>query len=132
MDSVILGLRCNMAQTYYAGRNYVVWFTPDIPINDGPYKFCGLPGLVLDVQDKQNQHHFSLTGLKRNTGKAICFIKNNYVEVSPPDFVRAVHLRSQLMYDKILHEDGITPSNDESKARMLERQKSRNNFIEKY
>ena len=47
----ILGYACNMAKTVFAGREYVAWYTVDIPLPYGPYKFYGLPGLVVEVED---------------------------------------------------------------------------------
>lgn len=47
----ISGLICHKAQTSFYGRNYTAWFSLDIPINDGPYKFNGLPGLIVQIAD---------------------------------------------------------------------------------
>ena len=41
------------ATTSFRGRNYVAWFTPDIPISIGPWKFHGLPGLIMEVKDEE-------------------------------------------------------------------------------
>jgi GLPGLI family protein len=40
---------CYAATTTFRGRNYIAYFTPDIPIGAGPYKFGGLPGLILEI-----------------------------------------------------------------------------------
>ncbi|WP_297101570.1 GLPGLI family protein [uncultured Draconibacterium sp.] len=131
-DTIISGLKCNKAQINYAGRKFKAWFAPEIPIQEGPYKFSGLPGLIIDISDAQKQHHFSLTQFQKINESSIYYSNKNYIDVSPPDFAKAIHLRSKIMYDKILNEDGIVAKNDESKAKMLARQKARNNFIEKY
>ncbi len=43
----ILSHECAMAVSDYHGRHWKAWFTPDIPIVDGPWKLRGLPGLIL-------------------------------------------------------------------------------------
>jgi len=49
------------ATTYFGGRNWTAWFTPDIPISEGPYKFRGLPGLILAVEDSQQHFTYQLS-----------------------------------------------------------------------
>lgn len=43
----------------YGGRTWVAWFTNEIPIPYGPYVFYGLPGLILEVYDTENEYNFS-------------------------------------------------------------------------
>lgn len=40
---------CKKATTSFRGRNYTAWYTDEIPILGGPWKFDGLPGLILEV-----------------------------------------------------------------------------------
>jgi GLPGLI family protein len=35
-----------------------------MPIQDGPYKFHGLPGLILKIEDETKSHSFALKGIK--------------------------------------------------------------------
>lgn len=60
----ILGYECVMAETDYHGRHWTVWFTPDIPLQDGPWKLCGLPGLILEAGENSGQHKFIATGIE--------------------------------------------------------------------
>lgn len=60
---VILEYPCQMAVTHYRGRTWYAWFTFDIPISDGPWKLCGLPGLILEAFDKDNDYSFTATQL---------------------------------------------------------------------
>lgn len=45
----ILGYKCKSATTTFRGRSYTAFYTEKIPIPDGPWKFGGLPGLILEI-----------------------------------------------------------------------------------
>ncbi|MBT0534635.1 GLPGLI family protein [Riemerella anatipestifer] len=53
------------ATTEFAGRKWTAWFTTDIPIPDGPYKFHGLPGLIVKMEDQQKMFSFELIGSQK-------------------------------------------------------------------
>ncbi|AZB11075.1 GLPGLI family protein [Chryseobacterium sp. G0162] len=52
------------ATTSFGGRDWTAWFTTDIPIQDGPYVFCGLPGLIVKIEDTTGSHSMQLVGNK--------------------------------------------------------------------
>ena len=52
------------ATTEFAGRKWTAWFCSDIPIQDGPYKFSGLPGLVVKLEDDTHSHLYNLIAIK--------------------------------------------------------------------
>lgn len=61
----INGYVCRKAETSFAGRNYKAWYAEELPISDGPYKFQGLPGLILEVTDDKKEHSFIMNGLEK-------------------------------------------------------------------
>ena len=131
-DTTIMGYKCTKATTQYAGREYTAWFTMDIPISDGPYKFQGLPGLIVNIHDSQNQHSFQLDGFRKSTHlNSIFFVKNKYVEVSPEEHVKALNYHNAQLYNRV-QSNSITFDSEETKARALARLKTRNNYIELY
>ena len=59
----ICGFEAYKATCSYHGREWTVWYSPEIPLSDGPWVFCGLPGLILEAQDKGHLFSFRLVGL---------------------------------------------------------------------
>lgn len=53
------------AETHYGGRNWIAWFTTELPFADGPYIFSGLPGLIVSIQDLNNEYSFNLIEVKK-------------------------------------------------------------------
>ena len=53
------------ATTAYGGREWIAWFSTDIPFQDGPYKFYGLPGLIVKLEDTTGSHIMTLVGNKK-------------------------------------------------------------------
>jgi len=62
----IMGVVCQKATTQKFGRTWIAYFTTeDYQIKTGPYKFYGLPGLILELYDSKNEYHFTATKIKR-------------------------------------------------------------------
>ncbi len=62
----IEGYSCNKATTTFAGREWVVWYTPSIPVDGGLWKFNGLPGLILEAYDTTGEHRFVAIGIEKS------------------------------------------------------------------
>lgn len=67
----VLGYDCIMATANYHGRDWTVWFTPDIPLQEGPWKLTGLPGLILEARESTGQHSFVATGLETSNQEIV-------------------------------------------------------------
>lgn len=82
----VLGYTCQKATTEFRGRSYEVWFSPDIPVNDGPWKFYGLPGLIMKVSDSENLFLFEIIGLENlNNPVEITMAQEDYAKASIKD-----------------------------------------------
>ncbi|MEY8759247.1 GLPGLI family protein [Chryseobacterium tongliaoense] len=49
------------ATTTFGGRNWIAWFNKDIPFNEGPFKFRGLPGLIFELYDIKKNFIYNLS-----------------------------------------------------------------------
>ena len=61
----VMGYTCKMATCHYAGRDWTVCYTEDIPSTAGPWKLHGLPGLIVRATDNQGIHTFCLRSLEQ-------------------------------------------------------------------
>lgn len=53
----ILGYACIEAKGYFRGSNLVAYFTKDIPISAGPFKFSGLDGVILEIYEEGKEYN---------------------------------------------------------------------------
>jgi len=61
----LLGYSVQKAVSRWQDRSWIAWFTTEIPLPEGPYKFNGLPGLVVNVQDTKNNFKYELIGFQK-------------------------------------------------------------------
>jgi len=74
---------CQKATTTFRGRNYIAWFAKEIPVPFGPWKFKGLPGLILEVYDTENVFHIITKKIEINQ-KSICKLNITTKELQKP------------------------------------------------
>lgn len=65
-DTVIAGYKCQKAYGDFMGRNYVAYFTTDILTNAAPFKFTGLPGLILSLNSLDNYVRIEVKSISLN------------------------------------------------------------------
>jgi GLPGLI family protein len=69
--AVILNEKCNSAKTYFRGRWYTAYYTTALPFSDGPWKFGGLPGLILKVASDDRLYQYSAEKIIMNYAEKI-------------------------------------------------------------
>lgn len=85
----VLGYECIEASTCFHGREWKVWFAPEIPVRNGPWKLDGLPGLILEAESEGGQYRFIATGIQQ-TDKTISpiYLAGEYEKTSRMDFLK--------------------------------------------
>lgn len=86
----ILGYECVKATTAFHGRKWTAWFSPEIPVANGPWKLGGLPGIILEASTDDGKYSFSATGIEQ-TSKNIgsIYLADEYEKTDRKSFLRA-------------------------------------------
>ena len=87
------GYQVQKAVTRFGGRNWVAWFSKDIPIPYGPYKFNGLPGLIMELYDAKKDYHFKVIKSEK--------IQDSYKRVSLENSISRAIPVNQAKLDKL-------------------------------
>lgn len=84
----LYGYACQKATLNFKGRKWEAWFTQEIPVQEGPYIFKGLPGLIIHMKDSTGSYEFSFSALKKD------FYKREFEDTNPkPLEVSAANLK---------------------------------------
>lgn len=65
--------RCIRANGRFGGRDWRVWFAPDLPFAVGPWKLGGLPGLILRAEDVSGDYRFEFDGIITEAEPIVCY-----------------------------------------------------------
>lgn len=92
-DSVktILGYECKGARCTFRGRDWTVYYAEDIPVMEGPWKLCGLPGLIMEAQADDGEYSFVCIGIRNNSPRPITLYDVPYNNASRLKFYDAKH-----------------------------------------
>lgn len=107
-DSIVCGYPCHKATTIFRGRIWTVWYTLDLPYSDGPWKFCGLPGLVLYAYDSEDKFRFNCIGIEKGDGHEIKMKmpKSGVIDTYMPE--RVAEIMMMEYWDRSAHLSQIT------------------------
>ncbi len=75
-----LGHPCQKASCRWRGRDYVAWFAPDIPIRRGPWKFGGLPGLIMKIHDVDSLYVFEAVAIEKGNFPIYQYPKEEFMK----------------------------------------------------
>ncbi|OYQ38267.1 hypothetical protein CHU92_05815 [Flavobacterium cyanobacteriorum] len=98
----ILGYTCQKATCRFRGRDYTVYYTTSIPVSDGPWKFSGLPGLILELSTDDRVASLHVKATKIVLGKPKAEYKNPYEGQGYISFDRYRELYRE-KYEESLH-----------------------------
>jgi len=127
-EKVIQNYRVQKATTTFGGRNWEAWFAPEVPISDGPYKFNGLPGLIIKIGDTRGHYVFTLTSFEKlSSPRPIELIPQSHeVKTTRKNFLRAAeNFRNNILIHA--RDAQLAP---ETQRRAAENMRRRNNPIE--
>lgn len=92
-DSIIMKYTCHKACLQYAGREWMAWYTEEIPISSGPWKLTGLPGFVLFAIDKTGTHIFQANSIFNVDNQSI--VRKNDKWYTPKETKRDVFIKTR-------------------------------------
>ena len=117
----IMGHQCHKATARWRGREWNAWYS-DIPVDAGPWKFQGLPGLILKVEDTEGDHSIYAIGIENNVHpighpyKAYCkAIREKYNEAKEDYAING--------NDMLVRSGMVKFKNEEEKNRIAARRK---------
>ncbi len=120
----ILGYECQKAESDFRGRRWTAWFSPDIPVNNGPWKLGGLPGLILEAYDVGKHYYFLIVGIESVTQEPIIFSRGStgkvkFRDVSCRELLKAKMSQLRNSTSIMSAESGIPFGNDKPVYRDL-------------
>ena len=118
---------CQKAICDFGGRTWEAWFTQELPFSDGPYKFCGLPGLILNIADTQN--HYSWKFLSIEKPSELMMLYDRIEERTPTTKNDFFKLQDR---NKISHSISDISSDNKTVQKTIEYERSWNNPIERF
>lgn len=123
----ISGYKAQKATCDFGGRSWIAWFSPEIPYSDGPYKFNGLPGLIVKVSDTRNHYVFELEFIEKPAHKLMIDLREkDFVETTKKDFFRA----KDAFYNNIISRAKDAGLSSEVQQKAARKAAERNNPIE--
>lgn len=118
---------CQKAICDFGGRTWEAWFTSELPFSDGPYKFCNLPGLILNIADRENHYSWKFLSIERPSELMMVYeVINDRIQTTKEGFFKL-----QKRY-KVSHTIGDVTTNNDFVKKAVEYERAKNNPIERF
>lgn len=82
-DTIILEHPCQKAVCHYHGKTWTAFYATDIPIAEGPWKLCGLPGHILRAYDNDGAFIFHCIGIRQNVDEPMTIRETKRRKMKP-------------------------------------------------
>lgn len=96
-ERTIVGYACRRARCTFRGRSYKAWYAPEITVSCGPWKFGGLPGLILAIRDDAGVLDLEATGVEQRV-EPIRMTDRNYMKTNRKKYL---DLKQKVMTDPV-------------------------------
>lgn len=124
----LLGFTVQKALLNYGGRRWEAWFAPKIPISDGPYKFMGLPGLILKMNDTKYYYVFEAISIENpQPDDFISMQDENFINITREKYLEMVRKFREDFLNQAAAEQ---LPNEQDRKRVVENLRRNNNSIE--
>lgn len=91
-DTVVLEHPCQKAKCHYHGKEWTAYYATDIPMSEGPWKLCGLPGLILRAYDSDGAFVFNCIEIHQNVGEQLSMMDEKKKIMKPEQVHKLVEL----------------------------------------
>lgn len=118
----------------YGGRTWEAWYTTEIPLQDGPYKFRNLPGLIIEIHDEKNNYRFKLVEVRKTNKDEQTFLssfnkeKSQFKLITKKKYTETMKTLNENIFSELANV-GIT-FDEANKKKVIQNRKANNNPIE--
>ncbi|MEN6618494.1 MAG: GLPGLI family protein [Rikenellaceae bacterium] len=128
---------CYKATCKFRGREWIVWYAPEIPMMDGPWKLGGLPGLILKADDAKGEFCFECRGISLLNSKTAIILpveanRNKYIKTDGKTFMQIKRKSIEDLKSSLAAQGMTIVSVTDEKGLKRDIQKNLMNAIENY
>ncbi len=116
----------------YGGRHWEAWFTEELPFSDGPYMFCGLPGLIVKIEDTKGHYRFEMLSAEKPAEcTPILWKRKDYVKTTKKGFFKASdNAQANIIENVMERSTPVDGDRNNQQKKLYQYQISKNNPIE--